>query len=117
MFSEPDATAFLKRVAEERAQQSKVKSWAAIFFNFDPWLVMSTHTFYDSSVNVTCAETTSVSIDVTAPVTEALTGSPVGAGGPGAGMSSKKGREANKKVLNLGYSNAQGHTNPLRGCN
>lgn len=97
MLSEPDAIAFLKRVAEERAQRSKVKSWAAIFFNLDPWLVTSTHTFYDSSVNVTSAETTSVSVDVTAPITEALTSSPVGAGDPGAGMSCKKGREANKK--------------------
>jgi hypothetical protein len=64
MLSAPNVIDFLRRVAQERAQRSKIKSWAAVFFNMDPWLVMSTHTFYDSSVNIDCEKATSAQTHV-----------------------------------------------------
>lgn len=101
MLSTPEAIGFLKQISEERAQRSKVKAWASHFFHMDPWLVVSTHTFYESSVSISNAETASVEGEVTVPITEALASNPAGLGDPGAGASTSSTASTTKEGQSL----------------
>jgi hypothetical protein len=73
MLGTESAIAFLKRIAEERAQRSKIGSWKNFLFKHDPWLVVSTHTFYESKSNANTGTTVEMGVEGTAPVVTALT--------------------------------------------
>jgi hypothetical protein len=73
MLGTEPAIAFLKRIAEERAQRARIKSWVKVFFNVDPWLVVGTHTFFGSDTSANAGKTVEMATEVTAPVVTALT--------------------------------------------
>ncbi|KAF4471516.1 hypothetical protein FALBO_1559 [Fusarium albosuccineum] len=73
MLGTPAAIAFLTRIAEQHAKRSKLKSWKRVFFNLDPWLVVSTQTFYDGKADVKSGKAVEGGVEVTAPVATALT--------------------------------------------
>jgi hypothetical protein len=52
----------------------------------DPWLVVSTHTFYDSDVNANTDKTVEVSVEGTVPVVTALTHGASDEGNPSIGF-------------------------------
>ena len=94
MLNTEHAITFLKRIAEERAQRSKLGSWTSLFFKHDPWLVVGTHTFYDSELNANTAETVNTTVEGTAPIVTALTHGATDEGNPSVGFKHEKGSTA-----------------------
>jgi hypothetical protein len=82
MLNTTEAIKFLKRIAEQYAARSKLKSWKKFFFNLNPSLVVSTQTFYDSEVDVKASRTVEEGVDVTAPVATAASHGATGVGDP-----------------------------------
>jgi len=101
MLGTDTAIAFMKRIAVEYAQRSKIKSWVKVFFNVDPWLVVGTHTFYDSKVNVNAGKTIEMSTEVTAPVVTALTHGASDDGNPSVGFTHERGSTATQSGQNV----------------
>jgi hypothetical protein len=101
MLGTESAIAFLKRIAEEHVQRSKIKSWVGVFFNIDPWLVVGTHTFYESEVNASAGKTVEMSTEATAPVVTTLTHGVSGQGNPSFGFTQKNNSTAKQSGHNV----------------
>ena len=101
MLGTVSAIAFLKRIAEERAQRSRIKSWVKAFFNVDPWLVVGTHTFYESDTNANAGKTVEMATEVTAPVVTALTHGASDVGDPSVGYTHEDNSTATQSGHNV----------------
>ena len=73
MLGTPKAIEFLKRITSERAQRSKMKAWVPFLFKTDPWLVVGSHTFFDSKITVGTSRHTAAPVNITVPIIERVT--------------------------------------------
>lgn len=101
MLRTPTAISFLRRIAEEQSQRSRIRSWVKVFFNTDPWLVVGTHTFYDSNSSAETAKTVEQGGEVTAPVVTALTHGASDQGDPSIGYTSESRSNATQSGHNV----------------